>query len=197
MCEPITASQALVAVSVASAGLQYQTAKQQQKNQYQAQQRQNQIAKQNALQRYASEQLRIRQVAKQSSEKGFQASKKARATRASFITSAGESGVAMSGSVAGLLADYYRTEGNYQNALENNLGINIAQYERNLQAIQFGQESQSTYVQPPNPALLFASSALNVANTYYGVEAIKSEKGLLSNREKNLYRNQTIDSTTI
>jgi hypothetical protein len=37
--------------------------------------------------------------------------------------------------------------------------MNIAQFERNLEAIQFGQESQSTYVQPPNPELLFASSA--------------------------------------
>jgi hypothetical protein len=187
MCEPITASQALTAVSIASAGLQYQTAKQQQKNAYNAQKKQNALAKANALNRYASEQLRIRQVAKQSQAKGFEASKKARATRAQFITSAGESGVALGGSVAGLLADYYRTEGNYQNALENNLGINISQYERNLEAIQFGQESQSTYVQPPNPELLFASSALNVANTYYGVEARKQEKGLLSNKEKQTY----------
>ena len=185
MCEPITASQALLAVSAVSAGLQYQQGKAQQKAQYQAQQRNNEIAKANALQRYASEQLKIRQVSKQSSEKGFQASKKARATRASFITSAGESGVALGGSVAGLLADYYRTEGNYNNSLANNLGINIAQFERNMEAIQFGQEAQSVYVQPPNPELLFASSALNVANTYYNMEFMKEQNGLQTTKDKN------------
>ena len=85
-----------------------------------------------------------------------------------------DAGIAISGSTNALLADYYRTEGNYKNSsLERNLDINISQFERNLEAIQFGQESQSTYVQPPNPELLFASSALNVANTYYSLEAQK------------------------
>ena len=181
MCDPVTA------VAVASAGLQYQTAKQQQKNVYASQKRQNALAKQNALRRYASEQLRIRQEITKTKQKGFEASKKARKARAEFITSAGESGVAMSGSIAGLLGDYYRTEGNYDNALDNNLGINIAQYERNLEAIQFGQESQSTYVQPPNPELLFASSALNVANTYYTQQARKKEAGLMTDAEKRSY----------
>jgi hypothetical protein len=185
MCEPITATQALLAVSAVSAGLQYQQGKQQQKAQYEAQKNQNELARKNALQRYASEQLRIRQVAKQNQEKGFTATLKARKARAEFISSAGESGVALGGSIEGLLADYYRTQGNYMNALNRNLGINISQYERNLEAIQFGQESQSTYVQPPNPELLFASSALNVANTYYSLEFAKQQNGLLTNRDKN------------
>ena len=185
MCEPVTASQALLAVSAVSAGLQYQQGKQQQKAQYEAQKRQNEIARKNALQRYASEQLRIRQVVKQSQEKGLQATLKARKARAVFISSAGESGVALGGSIEGLLADYYRTQGNYVSALNRNLGINVSQYERNLEAIQFGQESQSTYVQPPNPELLFASSALNVANTYYSLEFAKQQNGLLTNRDKN------------
>ena len=64
------------------------------------------------------------------------------------------------------------------------IDINISQFERNLEAIQFGQEAQSTYVQPPNPAMLFASSALNVANTYYGLEFQKEQAGLLSNTQK-------------
>ena len=91
MCEPVTASQALLAVSAVSAGLQYQQGKQQQKAQYEAQKRQNEIARKNALQRYASEQLRIRQVVKQSQEKGLQATLKARKARAEFISSTGES----------------------------------------------------------------------------------------------------------
>ena len=53
------------------------------------------------------------------------------------------------------------------------MDINVQQFERNLEAIQFGQEAQSTYVQPPNSAMLFASAVGNVANTYYGIEMQK------------------------
>ena len=56
MCDPLTA------VAVASAGLQYQTAKAQQKAQFVAQKRQNEIARANAIRRYATEQLKIRQA---------------------------------------------------------------------------------------------------------------------------------------
>lgn len=188
MCEPITtitATQALVGISAVSAFAQYQQGKQQQKAQYEAQKRTNEIAKANALQRYASEQLKIRQQVKLAKAKGFEASQKARATRAKFITSAGESGVALGGSIEGLLADYYRTEGNYLNSVANNLSINISQFERNMEAIQFGQEAQSVYVQPPNPELLFASSALNVANSYYSLEFMKQQNGLQTTKDKN------------
>ena len=176
MCDPLTA------VAVASAGLQYQTAKAQQKAQFVAQKRQNEIARANAIRRYASEQLKIRQVVSQSAEKGFQASIKGKKARARFI--AGSEGLALSGSQERLMADYYRTEGNYNSALQRNLGINIAQYERNLEAIQFGQQAQSTYVSPPNPALLFASASLNVANSYYSLEAQKQLMGLQTGSQK-------------
>ena len=168
-----------VALTIASAGssfLQFQQAKAQQKAQYEAQKRQNEIARENAIRRYATEQLKIRQVIDRSAEKGFQASIKGRKARARFI--AGSEGLALSGSQERLMADYYRTEGNFNSALQRNLGINIAQYERNLEAIQFGQKAQSTYVQPPNPNLLFVSSALNVANTYYGLQVQKELRGL-------------------
>ena len=174
MCvEPTTA---LMIASAGSSLLQFQQAKQQQKNVYEAQKRQNEIARANAIRRYANEQLKIRQVIAQSSEKGFQASIKGKKARARFI--AGSEGLALSGSQERLMADYYRTEGNYNSALQRNLGINIAQYERNLEAIQFGQKAQSTYVQPPNPNLLFVSGALNVANTYYGLQVQKELRGL-------------------
>ena len=178
MCSPTIA---LTAISAGSSLLQYQQAKQQQKAEYARQKRQNELAKKNALQRYASEQLKIRQLEKQSSEKGFQASLKTRKKISEFEANRAGSGIAMSGSTSALMADYYRTEARYKNSLTNNLNINISQYERNLEAIQFGQESQSTYVQPPNPQLLFASSALNVANTYYSLEAQKELRGLKPN----------------
>ena len=185
MCVPPQV--ALLAVSAGSSLLQFQQAKQQQKAQYEAQKRQNEIARKNALQRYASEQLKIRQIEKQSSQKGFEATLKARKARSEFITTAGSSGIALSGSTNALLADFYRTEGNYKASLARNLDINISQFERNLEAIQFGQEAQSTYVQPPNPAMLFASSALNVANTYYTLENQKANAGLMTNQQKKTY----------
>lgn len=176
MCVPPQV--ALTVISAGSSLLQYQQAKQQQKAEYARQKKQNELAKKNALQRYASEQLKIRQVEKQSSEKGLQATLKTRKKISEFEANRASAGIAMSGSTSALMADYYRTEAKYKNSLENNLAINISQFERNLEAIQFGQESQSTYEQPPNPELLFASSALNVANTYYSLEAQKELKGL-------------------
>ena len=180
MCvEPTTA---LMIASAGSSLLQFQQAKAQQKAQFIAQKRQNDIAKANAIRRYATEQLKIRQVISQSAEKGFQASIKGKKARARFI--AGSEGLALSGSQERLMADYYRTEGNFNSALQRNLGINIAQYERNLEAIQFGQQAQSTYVSPPNPALLFASASLNVANSYYSLEAQKQLMGLQTGSDK-------------
>ncbi len=181
MCDPLTL------VAVASAGLQYQTAKAQQKANFEAQKRQNEIARQNAIRRYATEQLKIRQTLAKSSEKGFQASIKAKRTRAKFL--AGSEGLALSGSQERLLGDYYRVQGNYNSALQRNMAVNVAQFERNLEAIQFGQQAQSTYEQPPNPALAFASASLNVANTYYGLEFQKQQAGLMTNAEKRRQKN--------
>jgi len=182
MCVPPQV--ALVALSAGSSYLQYRQQKQQQKNAQARQIRQNELARKNAIQRYASEQLKIRQVAKQSSQKGFEATLRARKARAEFVTTAGSSGIALSGSTNALLADFYRTEGNYKASLARNLDINVSQFERNLEAIQFGQEAQSTYVQPPNPAMLFASAVGNVANTYYGIEMQKQNMGLMTNYDK-------------
>ena len=185
MCvEPTTA---LMIASAGSSLIQFQQAKATQKAQYVAQKRQNEIARANAIRRYATEQLKIRQTLAKSSEKGFQASIKAKRTRAKFL--AGSEGLALSGSQERLLGDYYRVQGNYNSALQRNMAVNVAQFERNLEAIQFGQQAQSTYEQPPNPALAFASASLNVANTYYGLEFQKQQAGLMTNAEKRRQKN--------
>ena len=184
MCEPTTA---LLIASAGSSFLQFQQAKAQQKAQFIAQKRQNDIAKANAIRRYATEQLKIRQTIAKSSEKGFQANIRSKVARAKFI--AGSEGLALSGSQERLMGDYYRVQGNFNSALQRNMAVNVAQFERNLEAIQFGQEAQSTYLQPPNPALLFASSALNVANTYYSLEFQKENAGLMTNKQKNAQTN--------
>ena len=182
MCNATTA---MVAISAASAGLQYQMGKAQQQAEYARQQRQNELAKKNAIIRYASAQLKIRQKLKQSATKDYFASLKGRKVRAKYIAGVGDAGgLALHGSVNSLLANYYRIEGNYRNAIRNNMAINISQFERNLEAIQFGQEAQSTYVTPPNSSLLFATQALNVANTYYSLQWQKEKLGLLSGSGK-------------
>jgi len=169
---------ALLVTQIATAGLQYKMQTQQAKNTYAQQKRQNELAKSNAIQRYAAEQLKIRQVAQRYADKEYEASRKARKTRATFITEAGGAGLALSGSTNRLLGDYYRIEGNYKSSLARNMDINISQYERNLEAIQFGQEAQSTYLTPPNSHLLFASAALNVANSYYSLQRTKEAEGI-------------------
>ena len=181
MCEPTTTTALLIA-SAGSSFLQFQQAKEAQKARFVAQKRQNDIAKANAIRRYATEQLKIRQAVAKSSEKGFQADIRSKVARAKFL--AGSEGLALSGSQERLMGDYYRVQGNYNSSLQRNLGINIAQYERNLEAIQFGQQAQSTYVSPPNPALLFASASLNVANSYYSLEAQKQLMGLQTGSDK-------------
>jgi hypothetical protein len=150
--------------------------------------RQNELARQNAIQRYAAEGLKIRQLTSQSAQKGFEASKKTRSAQAQYVTQAGDAGgLMMSGSTDALMRDFYRVDGNYKSSLTQNLKLNESQFRRNLEAIQFGQESQSTYVTPPNPELNFATQALNVANTYYTLEYNKEKAGLLTNSQK---RNQ-------
>jgi len=195
MCVPPQV--ALVALSAGSSYLQYRQQKEVQKNNQARQIRQNELARKNAIQRYASEQLKIRQVAKQSSQKGFEATLKARKARAEFVTTAGSAGIALSGSTNALLADFYRTEGNYKASLARNMDINVSQFRRNLEAIQFGQEAQSTYVQPPNSAMLFASAVGNVANTYYGLEMQKQNAGLMTNYEKRQLKKQQAETTTL
>ena len=139
----------------------------------------------NAVARYASAQLKIRQELKKSAQADLKGTLKARKARATYLAGASDAGgLAISGSTNALLANYYRTEGNYRNAIRNNMAINISQFERNLEAIQFGQESQSTYVTPPNSKLLFATQALNVANTYYSLQFQKQNAGLMTGDEK-------------
>ena len=157
----------LTALSIGSSALGFFQRQRAEQAEYERQKRQNEIARENAIKRYASEALRIRQVQQETAEKDLQGTLEARKKEAQFVVQSGARGVALSGSTNRLLQDYYRVQGNYTASLERNLNINVSQFKRNLDAIQFGQESQSTYVTPPNPILNFASSAMNVANGYY------------------------------
>ena len=120
MCSPTIA---LTVASVASAGLQYKQGKAQQKAQYAQQVRQNDLARKNAVARYASAQLKIRQELSKASQSDLRGTLKARKARATYIAGVGDAGgLALSGSTNALLANYQRTEGNFRNAIRN-MGI--------------------------------------------------------------------------
>ena len=192
MCDPVT----MAVVSVANAGIQYKQQKAQAKARYAQQKRQNELAKKNAQTRYASAQLKIRQELSKASQADLKGTLKARRARATYTAGTSDAGgLAMSGSTNALLANYYRTEGNYRNAIRNNMDINISQFERNLEAIQFGQESQSTYLTPPDSKMLFATQAFNVANTYMSLEFQRQNAGLMDNKKKK-QQTESVENTT-
>ena len=85
----------------------YQQQKQAQKQQYAVQKRTNDLAKQNAIQRYASEQLKINQKLKLAQEKGYDAKLKSKRTRAEFTSNLASSNLALSGSTEALMRDEY------------------------------------------------------------------------------------------
>ncbi len=79
--------------------------------------------------------LKIRQELKKSAQADLRGTLKARKARATYIAGAGDAGgLAISGSTNALLANYYRTEGNYKTAIQNNMGINISQYEKKFRS---------------------------------------------------------------
>ena len=77
-----------------------------------------------------------------------------------------------------IIKEEYQSILNEKTVRLKNMDINFSQYERNLEAIQFGQEAQSTYLTPPNSNLLFASAALNVANSYYNLQRTKEAEDI-------------------
>ena len=99
MCDPLTA------IAVASAGLQYQQGKQQQKNIEAQQKRQNEIARRNAIRRYTTEQLKIDKHWR-SAETGFKQILKEEKLEQDLLQVLK---LALSGSQERLMADYYRT----------------------------------------------------------------------------------------
>jgi len=191
MC--INPTTALLVVQTVSAVVNYRNQVAEQKSRFEQAKRTNELARQNAIQRSSAEALKIRQIEKESADKGFKATLTAREKMAEAIASAGDSGIAISGSTDRLIGDYYRKLGVYKDSLTQNLQINETQFRRNLEAIQFGQQAQSVYEAPPNPELAFATGALNVANSYYSLEAQKQIRGLQTNEEKRRNRKQVED----
>ena len=161
MCSPTIA---LTAISAGSSLIQYQQGKQQQKAEEARQKRQNALAKKNAIQRYASEALRIRQVEKKSSQKGFEATLKTRKKISEFEANRGSAGIAMLGSTSALMADYYRTESKYKNSLANNLNINIPIFSPILFSFRSPNKKEGLIIPSFGKLSLFNSSSTSPLN---------------------------------
>ena len=105
MCNPTIG---MMAVSAVSAGLQYKMGKAQQEAAYARDKRQNELARKNAIIRYASAQLKIRQELEKSAQADLRGTLKARKARATYIAGVGDAGgLALSGSTNALLIGYF------------------------------------------------------------------------------------------
>jgi hypothetical protein len=168
MCDPVT-------MAVASAGVGFMADRQQGKAMEQQQNYQNEIARKNAMQQMASEELRIRQVSDSARTDIAQAKKKVRVEKAKAMADAGESGVS-GNSVDALYRDYMREEGEYQNAVLNNLAGELVQHNQNMKSIQIGQQANSTSVTKFNPMLSLASRGLQAGGSYFDYQSQRKDR---------------------
>lgn len=161
MCDPVTQT----IIAVAQLGMGYMNDKAEANARTQQQKRQNEMARRNAVQKMASEELRIRQEFKATRGEMAEQGLKSKRARATAEVQAGEGGVS-GRSVDALFAEYYREEGLYKNAQLNNLAGELVQHRENMKAISLGQEANSTYVTKFSPMTSLANRGLQFAGTY-------------------------------
>ena len=73
-----------------------------------------------------------------------------------------------------LLANYYRSEGNYRNTVLGNIQKNKFQFSETQKALTTQYDAQSTYVIAPDYMYTAGASALSFANDYYDYKAKKN-----------------------
>lgn len=161
MCDPVTQT----IIAVAQLGMGYMNDKAEADARRQQQIRQNELARRNAVQKMASEELRIRQEFKATRNEMADQSLQSRRAKATAEVQAGEGGVSGK-SVDALFAEYYREEGLYKNAQLNNLAGELVQHRENMKSISLGQEANSTFVTKFNPMTSLANRGLQFAGTY-------------------------------
>ena len=163
MCNPTL-------VFAASAALQFTQSMSQQKALESQQNRQNEIALANLIQRRKSENLKLRQTTSKNLKKIEQAEKDVRRRRATFTA-----GKTFTGNTFNtLLANYYRTEADYRNTVLGNIQKNKFQFNRTMEALSTTYDAQSTYVTSPNFMYTAGASALSFAGDYYSYKAKKN-----------------------
>ena len=164
MCNPT------LAVSALTAGLQYQQAITQQKYRQQQQIRQNQIALANLEYRRKASGLKLRQSTEANLKKLKEAEELTRRKRATFKVAKTFDG----NTYNTLLANYYRSEGDYRNTVLGNIQKNKFQFDQTQTALTTQYDAQSTYSIAPDFMYTAGASALAFANDYYDYKAKKN-----------------------
>jgi len=164
MCNPT------LAISALTAGLQYQQAITLQKNEELKAKRQNEIALANLEYRRKASSLKLRQSTEKNLAKMAEAEKLIKRKRATFKAAKTFDGNTFNT----LLANYYRSEGNYRNTVLGNIQKNKFQFSETQKALTTQYDAQSTYVIAPDYMYTAGASALSFANDYYDYKAKKN-----------------------
>ena len=164
MCNPT------LAISALSAGLQYQQAITQQKREEQRTIRQNEIALVNLEYRRKASSLKLRQSTEKNLAKIKEAEQLIRRRKATVIA-----GKTFTGNTYNtLLANYYRSEGNYRNTVLGNIQKNKFQFDQTQTALTTQYDAQSTYSIAPDFLYTAGASSLAFAKDYYDYKAKKN-----------------------
>ena len=164
MCNPT------LAISALSAGMQYQQAITQQKYAEVQAKRQNEIALANLEYRRKASSLKLRQSTEANLKKIKEAEELTRRKRATFKVAKTYDG----NTYNTLLANYYRSEGDYRNTVLGNIKKNKFQFSETQTALTTQYDSHATYVVAPDFMYTAGASALAFANDYYDYKAKKN-----------------------
>ena len=164
MCDPT------LVIAGASAMMQYQQSIKQQQYQWWQQQKQNELALRNLKFRRKAETLKLRQSTEKNLKKLEEAEKEIRRRKAKFKAAKTFDGNTFNT----LLANYYRSEGNYRNTVLGNIQKNKFQFDQTQTALTTQYDAQSTYVIAPDYMYTAGASALSFANDYYDYKAKKN-----------------------
>ena len=161
MCDPT------LIVAGLSAGMQYQQSITQQKLAQQRDRRQNEIAEKNLAYRRKASTLKLKQSTEKNLKKLEEAEKEIRRRKAKFKAAKTFDGNTFNT----LLANYYRSEGNYRNTVLGNIQKNKFQFDRTQEALTTQYDAQSTYTIAPDYLYTAGASALAFAGDYYDYKA--------------------------
>ena len=164
MCNPMLAISGLTAV------MSYQQSIAQQKYAEQQAKRQNEIALANLEYRRRTSSLKLRQSTEKNLAKIKEAEQLIRRKRATFKAAKTFDGNTFNT----LLANYYRSEGNYRNTVLGNIQKNKFQFGETQKYLTNQYDAQSTYVIAPDYMYTAGASALSFANDYYSYKAKKN-----------------------
>ena len=164
MCNPT------LAISALTAGMQYQQSITQQKYAEMQAKRQNEIALANLEYRRKASSLKLRQSTEKNLAKMAEAEKLIKRKRATFKAAKTFDGNTFNT----LLANYYRSEGNYRNTVLGNIQKNKFQFGETQKYLTTQYDAQSTYVIAPDYMYTAGASALSFANDYYDYKAKKN-----------------------